>query len=260
MDPASRAAAEPELSLVMPCYDEEAAIRHTIPRLVAAFAQRGHRLELVACDNGSRDRTGAIIAELAAAGLPVVPHRVEVNRGYGHGILSALPSCRAPWIGFIAADGQVDAEDAVRLWEAVRHTDPPALAKVRRRFRMDGLVRKVVSIAYNGFVRFLWPRLRSIDINGVPKILHRDTLRALRLESQDFFLDPELMIKAHALGVRVIEMNVFARMRSAGRSHIRARTCLQFFVNLLRFRCGGLLRWRRSLAPSAAGTTEPPRR
>ena len=249
------AAERPELSLVMPCYDEEAAIQHTIPELVAAFAQSGHRLELVACDNGSRDRTGAIIAGFAAAGLPVVPCRVAVNQGYGHGILSAIPLCHAPWIGFIPADGQVDAEDVVRLWEVVRHTHPPALGKVRRRFRMDGLVRKIVSIAYNGFVRVLWPRLRSIDINGVPKIVHRDTLLALQLVSKDFFLDPELMIKAHALGVRVIEMNVFARMRSDGRSHIRIGTCFEFFVNLLRFRCGGLARWRRTLARSAADTT-----
>ena len=42
---------------------------------------------------------------------------------------------------------------------------------MRRRFRMDGLKRKVVSIIYNVLVRCLWPTMASIDINGSPKIV-----------------------------------------------------------------------------------------
>jgi hypothetical protein len=65
------------------------------------------------------------------------------------------------------------------------------------------------------------------------------------MQSKNWFLDPELMIKAHYLGVRVLEMNVFARMRSNGLSHVRPSACVEFFVNLLRFRFGGPLRaWR----------------
>ena len=48
---------------------------------------------------------------------------IEVNDGYGNGILSGIPLCTAPWVGIIAADGQVDAEDVVRLFEAVTATN-----------------------------------------------------------------------------------------------------------------------------------------
>ena len=41
----------PEISLIMPCYNEEEVIVYTIPQLVEAFENAGHRLELVACDN-----------------------------------------------------------------------------------------------------------------------------------------------------------------------------------------------------------------
>lgn len=238
---------QPELSLIMPCYNEEEAIPYTIPQLVEAFGERGHVLEIVACDNGSTDGTSEVLERMIADGLPIVRHRVEQNEGYGNGILSSMPKCTAPWIGFIPADGQVDAEDVVRLWEVIKHAKPPVIGKVRRRFRMDGVIRKVVSISYNGFVRLLWPTLQSVDVNGVPKIIHRDTLQTMQLESKDFFLDPELMIKAHYLDVPVLEMNVFARMRSAGRSHIRAGTCWEFVVNILGFKFGGLARWRRDI-------------
>jgi len=239
-----------EISLIMPCYNEQEAIPHSIPQLARAFAQGGHRLEIVACDNGSTDRTGEIIRGFAAAGLPVVYLRVDPNEGYGNGIIRSIPLCSAPWIGVIAADGQVDADDVARLFDVVKHTDGRVLGKVRRRFRMDGLARKLVSVLYNGFVFVLWPGLGSIDVNGTPKIVHRDVLRVMNLQSKRWFLDPEMMIKAHYLGVRVLEMNVFARLRSHGLSHVRAATCIEFLVNLVRFKFGGgLSEWRRDHPP-----------
>jgi len=237
----------PEVSFIMPCYNEQDVIPYTIPQFVQAFEKAGHQLELVACDNGSTDGTGDLIKGFIAAGMPVVYHRVEPNEGYGNGVLKSLPVCSAPWIGVIPADGQVDAEDVARLFDVIKHTDGRVIGKVRRRFRMDGLPRKVVSIIYNVFVWVLWPRLGSIDVNGTPKIIHRDVIAAMDLRSKQWFLDPEIMVKAHYLGIRVIEMNVFARMRSSGLSHIRAATCLEFFVNLLRFKFGKTLSsWRRS--------------
>jgi len=236
----------PEISIVMPCYNEQDSIPYTIPQLVEAFQKGGHRLELVACDNGSTDGTAGIIQGFARQGLPVVYHRVSPNEGYGNGVLKTLPVCRAPWVCIIPADGQVDAEDVARLFDAVKSTDGMVIGKVRRRFRMDGPLRKVISIAYNLFVWILWPRLGSIDINGSPKMIHRGVLDQLDLQSKQWFLDPEIMVKAHYLGVRVLEMNVFARMRGNGLSHVRSSTCVEFFVNLLRFKFGGgLSRWRR---------------
>jgi glycosyltransferase involved in cell wall biosynthesis len=233
------------LSLIMPCYNEEDVIGYTIPRLLAAFDRAGYRLELVAVDNGSWDRTGEIIKELATKNPSVVYHRVERNEGYGNGVLSALPVCSAPWVGTIPADGQVDAEDVARLFEAVVACGGNALAKVRRRFRMDGLRRKIVSIAYNLMVQILWPGIGSIDVNGNPKILPRELMMSLRLQSKGWLLDPEILIKSHYLGVRIIELNVFGRMRGNGLSHVRMETCWEFFTSLLAFRFSK--RWRQEM-------------
>lgn len=224
---------KPDVSFVMPCYNEEEIIGYTIPRLMAAFDNARHRLELVAVDNGSNDRTGEIIKGLEAQNPAVIYHRVEKNEGYGNGVLSGITRCSAPWIGIIPADGQVDAEDVVRLYESVVTTHGRIVGKVRRRFRMDGLRRKVVSTMYNLFVRFLWPRLGSLDVNGSPKILPRDVILAMDLKSKGWFLDPELMIKAHYMGLTVHELNVFARMRGNGLSHVRVSTCWEFFRDLL---------------------------
>jgi glycosyltransferase involved in cell wall biosynthesis len=233
------------ISLVMPCYNEEGIVGYTIAKLIRAFEKAGYNLQVVAVDNGSRDRTGEIIRELAEKYTAIVCVRVESNQGYGFGILSGMPYCTSPWVGIIPADGQVDAEDVVRLYEAAVAAEGDVIAKARRVFRMDGLRRRVVTTLYNVFVRVLWPNLGSIDINGSPKILPRRVVSAMKLESKDWFLDPEIMIKGHALGLRVIEFNVFARMRGAGISHVRPGTCWEFFHNLLVYRFGR--KWKREL-------------
>ncbi|HEX6309667.1 MAG TPA: glycosyltransferase family 2 protein [Longimicrobiales bacterium] len=238
----------PDLSLIVPCYNEEESCGITIRRLMSAFEAAGHTLEIVAVDNGSTDRTGEILAQMAAKHPMLRTCRIEVNQGYGNGIITGIPLVRGRWAGMIPADGQVDAEDVVRLYESAAETRGNVVAKVRRRFRMDGVKRKLVSIAYNVLIRVLWPRLDSLDVNGSPKILPRQALLAMRLESRGWFLDPELMLKAHAMKMRVLELNVFARMRGNGISHVRASTCWEFLRSMVVFRFGGPLRaWRRDL-------------
>ncbi len=252
-----------DLSLVMPCYNEEESIPVTIPRLIAAFDAAGFQLELVAVDNGSKDGTARVLGKLAERHAQVKIVSIEVNQGYGNGLLAGIPACSSPWIGFIPADGQVDAADVVHLYESAAASHGNVVAKARRRFRMDGMRRKLVSVSYNLMVRVLWPTMDTLDVNGTPKILPRAALHAMALESRGWFLDPEIMIKAHYMGLRVLEFNVFARMRGSGTSHVRATTCVEFLRNLLVYRFTSKLRnWRRGVGdwrtrePQAAAVAE----
>ena len=231
----------PEISVIMPCYNEEEILEYTLPRLVNAFVDAGFRFELIAVDNGSSDRTGEIIRQFASQGMPVVHHRVELNEGYGNGVLRGIAFASAPWIGIIPADGQVDAEDVVRLYDSVQHSGGRVIGKVRRRFRMDGAVRAIVSLVYNLFAATLWRRLGSFDVNGSPKIIHADVLEAMALESKDWLLDAELMIKASMMGVSCLEMNVFSRMREAGASHVDSTTIWEFISRLVGLRFGSTI-------------------
>lgn len=249
---------EPDLSFVIPAYNEAGGIGPVVTRLFEAFAHGGYRLELVVVDNGSTDGTGEVLAALQQRHPLLCVHRVAVNQGYGNGILEGLPVATGTWVGMIPADGQVDAEDVVRLYEAALASDGEVVAKVRRRFRLDGLKRKVVSVAYNVLVLVLWPGIGTLDTNGSPKLLRRETLRAMRLGSRGWFLDPELMIKARYMGLRVLEVNVFARMRGTGLSHVRPSTCWEFLTELLRYRFTGVIRrWRRELSPPRGAGARP---
>jgi len=252
----------PDLSLVLPCFNEEEVVESTVRDLLAAFEpaghgleQAGHGLEIVAVDNGSRDRTGQILASLAASDPRVVTARVEVNQGYGLGILTGLPLCTAPWVGLLCADGQVDAQDVVKLFAARDRVAPPALLKVRRRFRQDGLKRKITSVLYNLGTNLLFGGLRTLDVNGNPKLFPRELLPALDLKSRDWFLDAEIMIKAKKLGLRVVEVDVPGQLRRGGASNVRLGTCFEFARNLLACRFGGDPRAAPRATAAASGAT-----
>lgn len=257
----------PDLSLVMPCYQEEESIGETAPALIRAFEEAGIALDLVMVDNGSTDRTGAIIDELVERGLPVRKVRVEVNRGYSNGIQRGYEVCTAaPVIGHVCADGQVSPEDVVRCFRLMEGREERIIAKVRRRFRQDDWRRKVISFVYNLGLQGLFGWLGAIDLNGTPKMYSRRNLGRMDLRSRDWFLDPEIIIKAKVLGLRVIEIDVEGYARHGGTSHFRAQTLAEFGKNVLRYRFGGELReFRRRVAAERAarqraleaGTTPP---
>lgn len=229
---------QPDISIVMSCYNEEEIVGYTISQLVSAFEKSGYRLQLVAVDNGSWDQTGEIIKEWASRNPSVIYHRVEKNKGYGNGVLSGIPLCTAAWIGINLADLPVEAQEVVKLFEIAVNSKSPRLFKVRRRFRMEGPFRRIVSTSYNVIARLFFGDLGTMDINANPKILPRSYLQRMNLRSKDWFIDIELTIKAKRMGLRIFETNVFAQMNPGRTSKVKAITCWEFARNLLKFRFG----------------------
>ena len=228
----------PDVSLVMPCYNEEKVLPLSVPPLVEVFDREGVSLELVLVDNGSRDQTSAVIDEFIAQGLPVVKAVVPVNQGFGYGILTGFTNCTGQYVGYLCADGQVRAEDVLRIYRAAVASPSPAMAKVRRRFRQDSWIRKLISIFYNGTMLLLFPGISTLDVNGNPKIVSAEALKWIAPSSNDWFLDAEFMLKARHLKLNVIEINVPGQLRQAGKSHVRMRTVVEFMKNILRARFG----------------------
>jgi glycosyltransferase involved in cell wall biosynthesis len=241
-----------ELSLVMPCYNEAACLAATAGRLVDAFEREGVPIELVLVDNGSRDETGRVIDELIAQGLPVVKGVVERNEGQGLGILTGLTLARGRHVGYIGADGQVAADDVVRLFRSLRESRVPALVKARRRNRQDGFTRRAVSAVYNLVMQAMFFGVPAQDINCNPKLMPVEVFRLLDLRSRDWFLEAEVMLKIRHLRVAVVEMDVADRPRAGGRSHVKLATVLEFLRNIATYRFTPEWRaWQRTVAARA---------
>ncbi|MDX1576898.1 MAG: glycosyltransferase family 2 protein [Gemmatimonadota bacterium] len=251
---------QPDLSIVIPCYNEEDCLPDTIPPLAAAFDRAGVATEIILVDNGSTDATSEVIDDLIARGLPVKKAAVEVNIGQGQGFLTGFEKVTGRYAANFCADGQVEAEDVVKVYLAAATAGRPTLAKARRRYRNDDWVRKVISIGFNGMMQVLFIGLPSIDVNGNPKVLPADILRQMELGSTDWFIEAEIMLKAYYLKMPTIEFDVFGLAREGGQSHVRFDAIIEFLKNVFRYRFGGPWRaWKarnrdRGYGPESAPT------
>lgn len=222
------------MSLVMPLYNEAEGIGSIAETLIETLEREAIPFQLVLVNNGSTDRTAAVLAELAARHRTVSVAVVPVNQGYGWGILSGLRIATGDIVGFMCADGQILAEDIVRVYRRMASGDVD-LAKVVRVSRGDGWRRRVMSAVYNRLFRLLFG-LSLRDINGTPKLLWRRLYEDMPLVSKDWFIDAELMIHVAERRLRVGEVEVHFLARPYGSSNVRITTSLEFLANMLRHR------------------------
>ncbi len=99
-----------DASLVIPAFNEEAAIGRTLDEVQAVLAPHALRWEIVVVDDGSRDRTAE---ETRSRNVRVVSHRR--NRGYGASLKTGVLAARGEIVVFYDADNQFDPADVVRI-------------------------------------------------------------------------------------------------------------------------------------------------
>lgn len=100
----------PDVSIVIPAFNEEKAIGTTLAALRAALSASQRHYEIIVVNDGSRDRTAE---EAAAHDVHVVTHRR--NRGYGASLKSGTLAARGEVVLFYDADNQFEPADIDRL-------------------------------------------------------------------------------------------------------------------------------------------------
>ena len=232
------------LSLVIPFYNEERNIKSVVSGLVDDFKKASIDYELILVNNGSTDGSPQMLENLAKESPDRIKvARVPVNQGYGWGIINGLKLASGEYVGYMCGDGQIKPKDVIEVFNSLRNGSL-GLAKVKRVNRNDGIVRKAASIAYN-FLFLVAFNVKTLDVNGSPKIFRRELLEIISPASKDWFIDAEVMIKAKYLKLKVGEVPVEFLRREEGRSHVAFTTIFEFIRNMLSYKLGGGLReWK----------------
>ena len=139
----------PEISVVVPVFNEEGAAPALAREIAAAF--QGRNYEMIFVDDASRDGTRAALKALSAEipQLRVLVHRK--NSGQSRAIRSGVLAARGPVIVTLDGDGQNDPADGPALVDTLA-AGPPELALVggERVKRQDSAAKKVASRIGNG--------------------------------------------------------------------------------------------------------------
>ena len=227
----------PTLGLTLPLYNEEACVERVIKDLKICLRKAKIPSALVLVNNGSTDSTGKQINQLASKDESLLAIHLEENLGYGGGILAGMRQLQTPIRGWYWGDGQVAAEVVVEAYQALIQTGAP-LAKARRIERKDGLQRHLISRIYNINMRILGSKLT--DANGCPKLFRAEAWEKIAPKSTDWFLDPEVVLRASELGLVWTEVDAIMEAREGGASKVDHQTVLEFIQHLRAWRNG----WR----------------
>ncbi len=137
------ARSRPALSIVAPCFNEEQGIEEFHRRMTAAAqAAVGSDYEFVLLNDGSTDRTWAIMADLVRRD----PHVVAINLSRRHGhqlaITAGLYTCRGERILTIDADLQDPPELLGEMWRLMQRADADVVYGLRRERQGEGVLKR----------------------------------------------------------------------------------------------------------------------
>ena len=206
----------PRLSYFFPAHNEEANLAGLVEEALATLPSIAETFEIIAVNDGSRDRTAAIADELAAA-HPDVVRAVHhpTNLGYGAALRSGLGAARYELVAFTDGDRQFQVADLGRLTERLGAADHPDVVVGFRIKRADPPIRTIYARLYRLANRIFFG-LTVTDVDCACKLFRREALEGLRVESGGAFFSAELLIKLRAAGRSVAEVGVTHYPRTAG--------------------------------------------
>ena len=206
----------PDLSVIIPFYNEAANVGPLVAELRAALAPLGLSLEVLLVNDGSTDATAAALNEAAAVWPAVRVEHFPRNRGQAAALWWGFQNARGAWFAMLDGDGQNPPAELARLWPE-RHT-ADMLAGARRQ-RRDSRLRRIMSRIANTTRRSL---LRDgVSDTGCSLKLFRREVAATFLPMRTLY--SFLPAFAVAGGWTVREIPVEHRARQAGVSHYGLR-------------------------------------
>jgi len=238
----------PELSIVIPAYNEERRLGHALARISDYFRGRTGDVpgvEILVVDDGSTDKT-VDVAEQWAGTTPCLRILSNgENRGKGYSVRHGMTEARGRIALFTDADLSAPIEESERLLRAIeagcdvaigsRAVDRSLITAHQSRFR------EAAGMIFNRFVR-LFTGLPFEDTQCGFKAFVRERCRIVfeQQRIERFGFDPEVLFLAERHGLRIAEVPVRWAHDAATKVHV-FRDSLSMFGDLLSIRWNWLL-------------------
>lgn len=232
----------PELSVVVPTFDEEERILPTLGAIASHVSDLGLPWELIVTDDGSTDRTVALVRDLGWANLRVL--ETPRNTGKGAAVRRGMLAAEGRYVLFADADQSTPIEQLDALLAAVARQGcdiavgsragggATEQGKSRARRWLSGVLRVLVQVVLRVGVR---------DTQCGFKLFRRSAARRLfahqRLDG--FAFDLEILHLAQRASLRVAEVPV-EWIDAPGSKVVPLRDARRFLADLVRIRTNRL--------------------
>ena len=218
-DPAPSLSASVWLSLAAPAYNEADGIAAIVAdwhdflsaRLVADF-------EIVICNDGSTDETGAILDRLALTHPRIKPLHFKANQGAAAALNAAIAATKGDWVLLLDSDGQFPIQNFPDMLEGLDYTGGLAAIGIRR--KKDVAFARFGSWA-SGALCNLAHGSHLRDFNCALKLVSGPVLRGLGLEAKGMNYSTEVTSRLLECGIVPVEVTIEHRPRTTGASHMK---------------------------------------
>jgi len=238
----------PELSIVIPAYNEEARLPRGLALIRDYLASRkmgADEAEIIVVDDGSTDGTAQIVQEWShqLPSLRLVSN--GQNRGKGYSVRHGMLEARGRIALFTDADLSAPIEEADKLFAALKTGNHVAIgSRALDRSLISthqSKLRELAGIIFNGFVRF-FTALPFHDTQCGFKAFVGEPSRIVfeQQRIERFGFDPEILFLAKRHGLRAVEIPVRWAHDPATKVHV-VRDSLLMFSDLVVIRWNCLL-------------------
>lgn len=226
----------PRVSIIIPAYNEEDAIERTI----AEVKKLNLNKEIIVVDDGSNDSTVAIVRKIE--GVKIIEH--HINRGRGAAIKSGIENSSGEIICTQDADMEQLPSDIPRLIKPILNSEADVVYGSRFRDPKNSETSTWLRILGNKFFAFLGDILfgqQLTDVYTGSKCYSRKVFELIRLESDGFEQEVEILAKLSRKKIKITEIPIRYSFRTAGVSKMKLKdglvgsyTIIKYFLRSLR--------------------------
>lgn len=211
------------VSLVVPCKNEENNVTRLVSGIDSVFRSMRLGSEIIMVDDNSTDRTGELIDRLALRhrNLKAV-HRRDGKCGVGRAFRDGFRVASGDYVMTLDSDFSHDPQEIASLVEgALEGHDLVIGSRYTGKGRADmPLTRQVISRSYSLLGKML-VGLPLRDLSTGFRLIKRSLLKKITIENDEFDVHPELNIKLWKIAKSPIEVPIYYRPRSGGKSKFK---------------------------------------
>lgn len=224
-----------EISLVILCYKAGDRVYELVQKVVHLLDDSALPYEIILVGNymeGTDDKTPEIVKDIASKTKNVKALALPKKGMMGWDARNGMNLAGGRYICLIDGDEQVPIHDLIRVYEKIKQ-DHLDFVQTYRMARHDGFVRSLISTVYNFVFKLLFPGSGVRDVNSKPKILTKEAYNKMNLQSDDWFIDAEMVIKSRRLKLKTDEISTVFYKCHYRKSYVNVYAVFEFIKNLL---------------------------
>ena len=227
-----------DISVVVLAYRSASTIEGFVASLVTSLEEEKIDWEIILVGNyieGTDDQTPEVVQRISDRN-PRIKAVVHVKEGMmGWDMKSGFQAATGNKLAVIDGDGQMPCTDVIRVYNLMIEKEYDLVKTVRIK-RSDGYYRMFISTVYNLLFKIMFPGISARDMNSKPKIITRELYQKMNLESDGWFVDAEIMIRARRLKIEIGEIETAFHSIDTRPSFVKPLAILEFLVSLIRYR------------------------